>query len=366
MRASSLALLVCLSLGASAITDCELCKVITEIYGGCSPELVANYANKTGLIVEWICLKENPITSPYNETVPGKPIHTFEAANFQMGGYTNESTFSIRLSKNLIAWNFKIINDTILWNAIFNASQLMASSASFEIYTTLDFSKNATTLTKNDVFISFDAATPITTFQKTAYGYLVNTSFISRTGTYTISGTIGKTDICAIVCTNPADDYFSNIALSGQYNVLVGNTFTYMDARWTDRFGTCAATPDCVLYWNRAGAIIPSNDGTVVLDCNGAVCSQKNPTKTTWYRRYPRCRLVGSSGSLTTSFVSKTSDGNTFSCVAPPTPSRKTLITEDDDEDIRKPEFPYALGLSVFGIMAVGYVMANKEGKNAA
>ena len=279
---------------AFAITDCEVCQIISPIYGACSPELVALYANKTGLgPVEWKCLQESPFTSTdgaTNET----PMHTLEMMNKKIAGYSIYGNMVMQPSDNLIAWSYDYDgrSEDFKFCMEFNVTPLAVSSASFKIYAPFAMSKNGTRFGAANLYVNFSKDTPISNSQPTEYGYLVATSFISRNSTYRICGSMGKLDACVIICSDISDVYYADVSIN-QSSTLVGNNFSD-GFRWRDRDGTCAAL-GCTgnyLYGNMGGpyTTIPLTS-TGNINCNGVSCrTGTNPTKNTWYYKNIKCQ----------------------------------------------------------------------------
>jgi hypothetical protein len=368
MRASPLLLLAFLSLGATAITDCELCKIITEIYGGCSPELVANYANMTGIKdVEWKCLNDHYIPPPEGASYEVSPIHTISLMNYTIGIYSNEKNAYVYPSHNFREWGYSLDNENNSYVWInFDTSQ----KTYFEIQS-FGLSRNNSKFGNSTFFIDFSNSTAITSISSKSSGYVLNLTPNSKTGFYNITIKIGKLDACIIGCGSPTDEIYITTYTSGATGVLIGNFFTYMGEKWKDYERTCTVLGCYLCPQTNAPsgtwAQIPITDNTKPLDTDGVSTNncKLSPARDTVYYLYPQCNLVSSGRYVRAQLSVWLGAQHSFSCINPTTPTTKTLITEDDDEDIKKPQFPYYYALAPLGVMAIGYAYVKKEGQNA-
>jgi len=363
MQSKALLFLALLTSAAFAITDCEICQLISGIYGACSPELVELYANKTGLgEVEWKCLLTSPITS--ENATDKTPAYAIVMQNQTIALYTIYGTvWFYPASEYIENWSYSYdgIGDTFSWSITYNATATPVKRT-LKILAPFKLARNGTKLEYKNVFLNLAAGTPITKISNTADGLEMDLAVASLNGTFTISGTVGKLDACTIACFDETDFVFLYCECSSCTNVEVGNTFGYDRTKWSDILATCTVSAGCVIdYEYDPGSgylIIPTNNAAANIDCNNTNCKTSAPSKNTWYYKYPKCRNVGS-GNVRTRFngldIYSTTRG--YSCIAAPTPSASVPIIEEE-EFSRTDYMPYLGGLGVFALIALG-VFAN-------
>lgn len=287
-----------------AITDCEICQTVTTVSGYCSIDLVKDYANRTHQTVEWICLKGTNIKSPDDSKLNSSPIDTYQQSNGTITIYTSAGATVIKPNCNILSWNMKQVGDTISWYiSCAVPSKIIATKAYFDIYTPFKLNRNGYNIGNSTYFVNFSSNIALTSIETKGYGFRVNASFTSTNGTYTISGIVGKTDVCVIFCSDPDDELWMTFACRTGCNATLGNIFpVFMQS--VDALHTCSLTTcNGQVQSNQSGsyAVVPTTSSTL-LSCNGVSCAKTSMIVWYEYNYSLKCNVV-QSGNLLRSYL---------------------------------------------------------------
>lgn len=306
-------MVLALSALVAAITDCQVCQELSP--NDCTPAMVSLVAKTTE--VEWICLKSTPFEA-HTKDLNSTPIHTIEMAGYTLSAYTDNGNVVVRFPKTLVSWNYVLNRDVLEWSAVFNASKV-GTATKFDIYSAFPLASKDTKLGYNAITFGFDNSTPMTSIVKTAYGYTATANLASNNGTYTMRGTLGKTDVCIMSCVNPVDQFFVYSTTTGSLNCELMQKFTRIRMSWDDLPGnTCTITADCYIVARdtASGLAIPQTDYSKNLDGNGSIISKKQPVKLTNYDfASVQCHTVSASTTFARLGAATDSATSAYSCI---------------------------------------------------
>jgi len=337
---------------ASAITDCEVCKIITPIYGACSPELVELYANETGQVIEWVCLIETGFDTP--EKPENETIHVFSVgfANSEIRVETNEGSMVIRpiletrgnwtwwVNRTDYGYKFGIISTSERANSY--QKLRWEVYAPWELKTSTSLSAQApTNYTYKGVGLTLDdISSTITGGMETPYGHIVYSEY------YTDEKGVAELDPgilaggglgCSYICLDPSDFLYLVCNTNGSVSVPVGGSFS-MTGYWNDYKRTCT-TSSCIIAFEKSyWSVIPAISLTGI-DCSGALCRSMTDPPRAWPTTHDiDCEGVAS-GLVRVRFsgVAKYSNQKTYSCISPNNPPDVYLSSPANNTNITSP-----------------------------